>query len=179
MLFFFPAEDGIRDFCLSRGLGDVYKRQVYLLRGKTEKTGWSTVKFLMHRFAAWKSGDGNNTPDLPLTLNAVLVDMPDKETQIGRLGIGQITLRTDLEPVEIMGYPVLPKYHVTKEPVEFKFNLKNRKFAASNYNYTPCTLRCCLLYTSDAADEEDSVDLGGRRIIKKNNHTRRSVINRK
>src|SRR5665648_1056403 len=24
---------------------------------------------------------------------------------------------------------------------------------------------CCLLYTSDAADEEDSVDLGGRRII--------------
>ena len=25
----------------------------------------------------------------------------------------------------------------------------------------------CLLYTSDAADEEDSVDLGGRRILKK------------
>ena len=25
----------------------------------------------------------------------------------------------------------------------------------------------CLLYTYDAADEEDSVDLGGRRIIKK------------
>ena len=25
----------------------------------------------------------------------------------------------------------------------------------------------CLLYTSDAADEEDSVDLGGRRTIKK------------
>src|SRR5674536_399588 len=32
-----------------------------------------------------------------------------------------------------------------------------------------CTYRmaACLLYTSDAADEEDSVDLGGRRIIKK------------
>src|SRR5665648_352287 len=28
-------------------------------------------------------------------------------------------------------------------------------------------LVACLLYTSDAADEEDSVDLGGRRIIKK------------
>eukprot|EP00658_Telonema_sp_P-2_P065423 TRINITY_DN54665_c0_g1_i1.p2 TRINITY_DN54665_c0_g1~~TRINITY_DN54665_c0_g1_i1.p2 ORF type:complete len:114 (-),score=21.90 TRINITY_DN54665_c0_g1_i1:94-435(-) len=28
-------------------------------------------------------------------------------------------------------------------------------------------VRSCLLYTSDAADEEDSVDLGGRRIIKK------------
>ena len=25
----------------------------------------------------------------------------------------------------------------------------------------------CLLYTSDAADERSSVDLGGRRIIKK------------
>src|SRR5664280_3349887 len=25
----------------------------------------------------------------------------------------------------------------------------------------------CLLYTSDAADEEDSVDLGGRRVVKK------------
>ena len=29
------------------------------------------------------------------------------------------------------------------------------------------TNKSCLLYTSDAADEEDSVDLGGRRIIKK------------
>ena len=32
--------------------------------------------------------------------------------------------------------------------------------AANSASYT------CLLYTSDAADEEDSVDLGGRRIIK-------------
>ncbi len=29
--FFFQAEDGIRDFCLSRGLGEVYKRQPYTL----------------------------------------------------------------------------------------------------------------------------------------------------
>ena len=27
--FFFQAEDGIRDLVRSRGLGDVYKRQVY------------------------------------------------------------------------------------------------------------------------------------------------------
>ena len=33
-----------------------------------------------------------------------------------------------------------------------------------NYTYT------CLLYTSDAADERSSVDLGGRRIIKKKKH---------
>eukprot|EP00656_Telonema_subtile_P003252 TRINITY_DN11487_c0_g1_i5.p1 TRINITY_DN11487_c0_g1~~TRINITY_DN11487_c0_g1_i5.p1 ORF type:complete len:610 (-),score=121.66 TRINITY_DN11487_c0_g1_i5:41-1870(-) len=31
----------------------------------------------------------------------------------------------------------------------------------------------CLLYTSDAADEEDSVDLGGRRIIKKKKKNKR------
>ena len=28
----------------------------------------------------------------------------------------------------------------------------------------------CLLYTSDAADDMQCVDLGGRRIIKKNQH---------
>ena len=33
-------------------------------------------------------------------------------------------------------------------------------------NYNPLFI-CCLLYTSDAADERSSVDLGGRRIIKK------------
>ena len=40
--FFFQAEDGIRDFCLSRGLGDVYKRQLMdhvmeRLRGKLKR----------------------------------------------------------------------------------------------------------------------------------------------
>ena len=33
---------------------------------------------------------------------------------------------------------------------------------AAMHGYIPC-----LLYTSDAADERSSVDLGGRRIIKK------------
>ena len=33
--------------------------------------------------------------------------------------------------------------------------------------------KCCLLYTSDAADERSSVDLGGRRIIK----NKKDVIN--
>ena len=32
----------------------------------------------------------------------------------------------------------------------------------------------CLLYTSDAADERSSVDLGGRRIIKKK--TKKEVV---
>ena len=34
------------------------------------------------------------------------------------------------------------------------------------------TLQRCLLYTSDAADERSSVDLGGRRIIKKKKNAR-------
>ena len=42
----------------------------------------------------------------------------------------------------------------------------------------------CLLYTSDAADERSSVDLGGRRIIKKKNnnthtHTTHTTNNKK
>ena len=31
VVFFFQAEDGIRDLVRSRGLGDVYKRQVYTI----------------------------------------------------------------------------------------------------------------------------------------------------
>ena len=32
MLFFFQAEDGIRDLVRSRGLGDVYKRQAEIIK---------------------------------------------------------------------------------------------------------------------------------------------------
>ena len=35
-LFFFQAEDGIRDLVRSRGLGDVYKRQIQI--GPIERT---------------------------------------------------------------------------------------------------------------------------------------------
>ena len=34
-------------------------------------------------------------------------------------------------------------------------------------------IKFCLLYTSDAADEEDSLDFGGRRDIKKKNRRKR------
>ena len=37
-------------------------------------------------------------------------------------------------------------------------------------NYAGVIFGGCLLYTSDAADERSSVDLGGRRIIKKKNN---------
>ena len=38
--------------------------------------------------------------------------------------------------------------------------------------------RNCLLYTSDAADERSSVDLGGRRIIKKKKQVKIEVCTR-
>ena len=84
---FFQAEDGIRDLVRSRGLGDVYKRQVMWWVFLVD------VQQLPQVFDA-EVGEGHD---------AVGVDAVD-----------------------------------------------------------------CLLYTSDAADERSSVDLGGRRIIKKN-----------
>ena len=42
VIFFFQAEDGIRDLVRSRGLGDVYKRQVPVpaVRSGTDKLKW-------------------------------------------------------------------------------------------------------------------------------------------
>ena len=92
--FFFQAEDGIRDLVRSRGLGDVYKRQV------------SNLARLTGVFA-------------------------------------HVTMRT-----------------VRRLPPEAnRFVLR----------------KACLLYTSDAADERSSVDLGGRRIIKKKKNTKIST----
>ena len=44
--FFFQAEDGIRDLVRSRGLGDVYKRQVLVVNdGSTDGTQEILAKF--------------------------------------------------------------------------------------------------------------------------------------
>ena len=84
--FFCQAEDGIRDLVRSRGLGDVYKRQMSI---KTRSTMSPICSMLM---------------------------------------------------------------------VKLMMSVQRRPSSS---------LRACLLYTSDAADERSSVDLGGRRIIKK------------
>ena len=93
LLFFFQAEDGIRDLVRSRGLGDVYKRQ-----DQDGLYGWGEATL------EWKTA-------------GVVGSVED----VSRLLIGE-------------------------DP-----------------------RRICLLYTSDAADERSSVDLGGRRVIKKKN----------
>ena len=57
----------------------------------------------------------------------------------------------------------------TKESAETLFN--NLFFSLDRYDLSAV----CLLYTSDAADERSSVDLGGRRIIKKKKHNKNEV----
>mgnify|MGYP003381311310 CR=1 FL=1 len=54
--------------------------------------------------------------------------------------------------------------------VELAMKYRVRTQVLSSFVDKPGTLvvdEDCLLYTSDAADERSSVDLGGRRIIKK------------
>ena len=51
------------------------------------------------------------------------------------------------------------KYNLDHQVELAEQSVRERELALSHYS--------CLLYTSDAADERSSVDLGGRRIIKK------------
>ena len=49
-----------------------------------------------------------------------------------------------------------------------QIEIENLPYAAALFPYMQCVrFLACLLYTSDAADEEDSVDLGGHRLIQK------------
>ena len=102
-LFVFQAEDGIRDLVRSRGLGDVYKRQ--LLEQQNAGAG----------ACGWQG-------------------------EIGVVGLAFAAVYRNPFGLHFLGHVVL---------------LVQVNQAAS----------ACLLYTSDAADERSSVDLGGRRII--------------
>ena len=55
--FFFQAEDGIRDLVRSRGLGDVYKRQVgVFLLWVTVVDNWrQLLGFLVNQKERWRS----------------------------------------------------------------------------------------------------------------------------
>ena len=107
--FFFQAEDGIRDLVRSRGLGDVYKRQV---QGK------------------------------------------------GRMAAAVIEL--DALPDSVR--PAAEDNHFRA--------VAGRRFVIRLI----AAIEVCLLYTSDAADERSSVELGGRRIIQKKKNTTTYVI---
>ena len=53
---------------------------------------------------------------------------------------------------------------------EFTFDIRYNVVSKSTITSKISLVNICLLYTSDAADERSSVDLGGRRIIKKKKH---------
>eukprot|EP00658_Telonema_sp_P-2_P082187 TRINITY_DN8620_c0_g1_i5.p1 TRINITY_DN8620_c0_g1~~TRINITY_DN8620_c0_g1_i5.p1 ORF type:complete len:306 (-),score=94.70 TRINITY_DN8620_c0_g1_i5:28-945(-) len=63
------------------------------------------------------------------------------------------------------GYEYFGFEHESIEHLTVVFNIFVLLQVVNEFNAR--ILKGCLLYTSDAADEEDSVDLGGRRIIKK------------
>ena len=55
----------------------------------------------------------------------------------------------------------------------FNYSINSGAFQASgNFTNLAAGSYTCLLYTSDAADERSSVDLGGRRNIKKKKHNK-------
>ena len=51
--------------------------------------------------------------------------------------------------------------------IQCKFYAPDHHLAKKDIDSFIAASNTCLLYTSDAADERSSVDLGGRRIIKK------------
>ena len=76
-------------------------------------------------------------------------------------GLGELYKRQTMAP------PIreLAK-NILHDPVEISIALSKPAEGVKQEAYV------CLLYTSDAADERSSVDLGGRRIIKKNTSDR-------
>ena len=63
VFFFFQAEDGIRDLVRSRGLGDVYKRQLEVLLGQGGRGAAGTVG---HHEVGREPDDAATVPDLSL-----------------------------------------------------------------------------------------------------------------
>ena len=70
-------------------------------------------------------------------------------------GVGDVYKRQEYSWLSDAGTQLL-------QPFGLQFQLYDSHFGL-------ILLYICLLYTSDAADERSSVDLGGRRIIKKKN----------
>eukprot|EP00658_Telonema_sp_P-2_P058569 TRINITY_DN47081_c0_g1_i1.p1 TRINITY_DN47081_c0_g1~~TRINITY_DN47081_c0_g1_i1.p1 ORF type:complete len:150 (-),score=51.94 TRINITY_DN47081_c0_g1_i1:43-492(-) len=96
--------------------------------------------------------------DSPLTSSSSFVrDMYMQLSDV--LGISDAELRAHAEPLVV-------KNLMQDEEGEGEGGEERASHRFGGWPF--CTLVVsCLLYTSDAADEEDSVDLGGRRIIKK------------
>ena len=64
--FFFQAEDGIRDLVRSRGLGDVYKRQVVVGVGADFLSNWGSTNENVWQYAQRRKPE-SATKDLPMS----------------------------------------------------------------------------------------------------------------
>lgn len=118
--------------------------EVYLMRFNFKGEGWRTVKIPMKRTPAWKSGDGNRKPDLPLSFMGIILHLPGENAK-GTLKIGNVTVRTDLEALEISGYPSLEKCVAGGRRPALALNLTSRnKFSLADYRYS---LRATDLYS--------------------------------
>src|SRR5674536_152149 len=142
--FFFQAEDGIRDAQESRGLGDVYKRQV---------ADWAGLATGMLVLPARWSGGLVSWPACPSVMVPPVAACPDAVSKVRHVSSGGLA------------DSAASRIQRTRTRSCCKMVVRDRRTFGS---WMGCCRGCgsssCLLYTSDAADEEDSVDLGGRRI---------------
>ena len=79
MFFFFQAKDGVRGFCLSRGLGDVYKRQ--LLRFIRMESSQSHVPVLM----VTTEGDAGKLAAIQQDGVSAIMNKPFEPTEVKRI----------------------------------------------------------------------------------------------
>src|SRR5678816_4895260 len=80
----------------------------------------------------------------------------------------QLVLRWE-RPIYALAYRVIGREEDARDVAQETFLRAFRalKGFKGQAKFSSWLYRICLLYTSDAADERSSVDLGGRRIIKK------------
>ena len=144
-MFFCQAEDGIRDLVRSRGLGDVYKRQ--------------SVRFeLLDLLRGFRSL-------VPHVRLSVLLAGPVSSDSAGTSRRCQGCFPPS-PPFQGSGCPQLQHTRCDEHvAVSFHHRKGQWRLLAHQVGHP----QTCLLYPSDAADERSSVDLGGRRILKKTN----------
>eukprot|EP00658_Telonema_sp_P-2_P000836 TRINITY_DN10301_c0_g1_i2.p1 TRINITY_DN10301_c0_g1~~TRINITY_DN10301_c0_g1_i2.p1 ORF type:complete len:176 (+),score=40.68 TRINITY_DN10301_c0_g1_i2:114-641(+) len=167
MCFFFQAEDGIRDAQESRGLGDVYKRQVVATNILIyQQLSFHHLKVVVAPTTCSQSAQRRH--DLPGPSPAwrtcsVPAPLTTSSQCWGSHWVTKVERRRMRRRMQLL--VALTMGNKTRMQDQMAAGFSSQKVVRRNQHSLGTT--SCLLYTSDAADEEDSVDLGGRRIIKK------------
>ena len=110
--------------------------------------------------------------EIGMESGVVKVISPIDDTPASEAGIKAGDYIVKIDGVQVQGKSLMESVKLMRGPVNTKINLTvRRKGEKKALEFTIerkiIEVKSCLLYTSDAADEKDSVDLGGRRIIKK------------